>query len=147
MFIRPASMGDLPFLEDVERRCFTRDRFPRSLLRIMLVRGEFITLIAEDDERSVGYGSVLLLPESGCSRLVSLAVGPEDRGCGIGHLLLGRLEKESALMGIKSMTLEVDVTNIPALNLYLHEGFRIIGIINDYYGKGVDAYHMEKGIV
>jgi ribosomal protein S18 acetylase RimI-like enzyme len=42
------------------------------------------------------------------------------------------------------MVLQVAVTNVAALNLYLHQGYVLQGVIGSYYGPGKDAYFMDK---
>lgn len=43
----------------------------------------------------------------------------------------------------ENITLEVNINNIGAINLYKKNGFNIIGIRPNYY-NGIDAYLMER---
>ena len=76
--------------------------------------------------------------------IVSLAVVPDYRGRGFAKGLLRALEKHARENGASKLALEVGVVNVPALNLYLHDGFRLVGTVADYYGKGKDAFYLEK---
>ncbi len=146
MEIRPALPCDLNALEEIEKRCFTRERFPRDFLNSMLVDEGFVTYLIQEGESVLGAASMLLMEESMTARLITLAVVPEHRCRGAGRLLLETLQERAAALGIRRMTLEVNIFNVPGVNLYLHNGFRIVGVFKDYYGKGKDAYYMERRI-
>jgi len=105
----------------------------------------FLTLVASDDGGVVGYGSVHLTGP-GPARIISIAVLPERRGSGIGRLLLEALEADCSDMGIGSLCLEVSMSNLVALHLYLSKGYEVKGSIAGYYGEGRDAFYMVKGL-
>jgi ribosomal protein S18 acetylase RimI-like enzyme len=58
--------------------------------------------------------------------------------------LLGEAERRAQEQGADRMVLQVGVVNVGAINLYLHQGFVLEGMIGDYYGPGRDAYFMTK---
>jgi ribosomal-protein-alanine N-acetyltransferase len=143
MHIREAVMGDLDELMRIEEESFQEERFSRNLLELFVNEEEFDTLVCEVQGTLVGYASAY--GESGVrTRVLSLAVGLEHRGLGIGRRLMNDIEARAISSGSKTMTLEVRATNVPAVNLYLDRGYRIKGTIADYYGKGKDAFYMEK---
>ena len=45
-----------------------------------------------------------------------------------------------------SITLEVRVSNEPAINLYKKRGFSTVCVKKGYYKDGEDAYYMMKGV-
>jgi ribosomal protein S18 acetylase RimI-like enzyme len=47
---------------------------------------------------------------------------------------------------IKAITLEVSNKNINAMVFYLRIGFKIVGIVSDYYSKGEHAVYMQYDI-
>lgn len=145
MDIRKARLKDLPALERIERSSFLAERFPRTLLRSMTEEKDFLTLVAEEDDTVVGYGSVYLAL-GGAMRLVSLAVVPEERGEGTGRMLLCELEEACRTVKAGRICLEVAVSNLVALRLYITQGYEVKGVIPDYYGKGKDAFYMEKAL-
>lgn len=142
MSLRPGRPSDLHDLEEIERSSFEKGRFPRSLLATMLGSGDFLTLV-DEEQVVVGYVSAYF-EGPGKARLVSIAVLPEWRGRGLARLLMEGIERESIGRGVSLMTLEVGMRNVVALRLYLSQGFDIGGIIRDYYGRGKDAFYMEK---
>ena len=65
----------------------------------------------------------------------------EYRKKGIGTKLLSEIEKEN----INNITLEVRESNIPAINFYKKNGYKIEAIRKNYYGNE-DGYLMMKEI-
>ncbi len=62
----------------------------------------------------------------------------------IGSLLLGAAEQEAASQGVKRMVLETATTNKPAIALWKKHGYRQFAIVKNYYGRGLDAFRMQK---
>lgn len=144
MEIRKARGRDLTSLETIERASFHEERFQRWLLQSMIGEKGFLTLVALEDKEVVAYGSVHL---SGTpARIISIAVMPEKRGRALGRSLLEALEKACLAKGIMSLCLEVSMSNLVALHLYLSKGYEVKGIIHSYYGEGKDAFYMVKGL-
>ena len=65
-----------------------------------------------------------------------IIVSHEYKRCGYGSMLM-----EKVLSFGKSISLEVTVNNISAINLYKKYGFRIVSVRKGYY-DGVDGYLM-----
>jgi len=131
-------------LERIERTSFHEERFQRWLLQSIIVEKGFFTLVALMEGEVVGYGSIHL--SGNPARIISIAVLPEQRGKGIGRSLLKALETESLSMGIMSLCLEVSMSNLVALHLYLSSGYELKGTIPGYYGEGKDAFYMVKSL-
>ena len=70
----------------------------------------------------------------------SLCVSQESRGLGIGNILMSMAEAQNSM---KYMKLHVRVNNLPALRLYSKRGYRIVDVVEKYYGT-VDAFIMMK---
>jgi ribosomal-protein-alanine N-acetyltransferase len=143
--IRKARGRDLESLEAIERSSFHEERFQRWLLQSMIGEKGFHTLVALEEGMVVGYGSVHL-PSTGPVRIISIAVLPDRRGRGTGRRLLEALEEECLRIDTKDLCLEVAMSNIVALHLYLSNGYVVKGTIADYYGKGKDAFYMVKAL-
>jgi ribosomal-protein-alanine N-acetyltransferase len=126
----------------IERASFNEERFQRWLLESMIGEKTFMTLVALEEKEVVGYGSVHL---SGApARIISIAVLPDKRGRGLGRSLLEALENDCLAKSIMSLCLEVSISNLVALHLYLSKGYEVKGIIHGYYGDGKDAFYMVK---
>jgi len=143
--IRTAGIEDLPILQQIENICFGDERYSAEDLAAILEENGFETMLAEVDG-PVGSAIVNYRQDLIAAQLVSLAVLPQYRGQGIAHALLIEAEKRVRAKGARRMVLQVEAINVPAMNLYLHHGFTIEGVIGDYYGPGRDAFFMIKAL-
>lgn len=100
-------------------------------------------IVALDGERVVGYiGSQSVIDQAD---MMNIAVDPDYRRRGIAELLVGALESKLKERGIKSLFLEVRVSNEPARTLYEKIGFTKVGCRPGYYSKPKeDALIMRK---
>lgn len=129
----------------LENECFSD---PWSL---QAVTGEItnplsLWLVAIEDDLVLGYiGSQSVLGEAD---MMNLAVSESARGKGIGIQLVQALMDKLRENGVYRLTLEVRVSNIPAINLYEKLGFKNIGRRpNYYYHPKEDAYIMGKELL
>ena len=65
--------------------------------------------------------------------ITNVAVRPEFRRKGFARKLLQDLIDHARTSGIKSLTLEVRVSNLPAIRLYESFGFKVEGRRKQYY--------------
>ena len=135
MRIRSAGIEELPEVQRIENSCFQEERYPTEVLAEMLEEEGFETFLAEDDEL-MGSATVNYRDDLIAAQLVSLAVLPRFRGKGIARALLAEAEARVRRRGAERMVLQVAVTNVAALNLYLHQGYVLQGVIGSYYGPG-----------
>jgi ribosomal-protein-alanine N-acetyltransferase len=77
------------------------------------------------------------------AQLVDIAVGPRDRGRGLGKSLLAAAVAAARSWGSSKLTLEVSAANAPALRLYERAGFRIVGRRPKFYNDRSDAMLMD----
>jgi len=136
--VRRLAYGDLPSVIAIERRSFPT---PWSLAMFVL---EFskptgICLAAEDEKGLVGY--LVCARYEQVWHLMNVAVVSEHRRRGIASELIDRLFEEA---GSESrFTLEVRVSNLPAIAMYERLGFRSAGRRRSYYhDNGEDALIM-----
>jgi ribosomal protein S18 acetylase RimI-like enzyme len=142
--IRDAGIEELPEVQHIENACFQEERYAKEVLAAMLEEEGFETILAEDDDELMGSATVNYRPDLVAAQLVSIAVLPQFRGKGVAKALLAEAEARVRRRGADRMVLQVSVTNIAALNLYLHQGYVLEGMVGDYYGPGRDAYFMDK---
>lgn len=142
--IRQAVRSDLRAIMQIERACFGSERFSTQTVLAMISREDSFTLIAEEDDEVVGAAMCTFSSESGEGKIASIAVLEEHRGRGIGKALLKACEESLRSLGLSLFTLEVDVDNEAAVNLYTSNGYLINGVIEGFYSSGRDAYSMSK---
>lgn len=136
--VRRLAYSDLPAVLAIERRSFPT---PWSLAMFVLEisKPSGVCLAASTGDELLGY----LV----CSRydqvwhLMNVAVAPERRRSGVARQLISQLLQE-AREGLP-FTLEVRVSNQPAIAMYENLGFRSAGVRPRYYqDNGEDALIM-----
>jgi mycothiol synthase len=80
-------------------------------------------------EHGQGIGVLLLsrVPRSDVMELVYLGIPPEQRGRGVGDLLMRQALHATAERGCARLSLAVDAANLPALKLYWRHGLQASG--------------------
>lgn len=147
ILIRNASNADLPGLLALENACFDSDRMSRRSFRYFLHQGHNCFLVAEQEEKIVGYILVLLHRGTHLARVYSIAVNTTQRGQGIASQLIEEAEKRCANDGRISMRLEVRTDNNSAIRLYEKLGYHPFGEYKDYYEDHADALRLQKRIL
>lgn len=79
----------------------------------------------------VGYGGIWLTLEE--AHITTIASATEVRGRGVGELLLNGLIDLGLELGVRTISLEVRMSNTIAQNLYLKYGFEARGTRRRYY--------------
>ena len=94
-------------------------------------------------EEVVGYCGIHNL--GGDGEVTNVAVDENYRGKGIAHEMLSYAMEDASKKGVEAFTLEVRVSNIPAIKLYEKLGFENKGIRKNFYENPVeDAVIMWK---
>lgn len=132
---------------DLESRSFIlSDRFARATWRHLLgpakVRGSSLTVVALSGGRVVGALNALLRKGGYTARLYSLAVDPQERGRGIGGLLVRQLAKRLPA-AYTALSLEVRHDNAAARALYERLGFTVCEDLPGYYPDGGAAVRLR----
>lgn len=88
-------------------------------------------LVVREKERLVGYCGLFQSFDE--ADITNVAVAPGDRGRGVGRRMLEELLDRGRARGICRYTLEVRVSNKPAIHLYRKLGFESVGIRKNFY--------------
>ncbi|WP_213423617.1 ribosomal protein S18-alanine N-acetyltransferase [Bhargavaea massiliensis] len=138
---RQMQIPDVPAVYRVETDAFSSPWTMEAFEQEMLQNEYAYYLLALDGEEIVGYcGAWLILDEC---HITNVAVLTAYRGHGIGEALMREAMRRTAGKGARVMTLEVRVSNDPALGLYRKLGFKEGGIRRGYYtDNGEDALVM-----
>jgi ribosomal-protein-alanine N-acetyltransferase len=93
-------------------------------------------------------GMVLVRIAADEAEILSIAVAPEWRGCGIAGRLLSHALDHAAGRGARRMFLEVEAENRPALALYRRAAFKETGRRRAYYAAegGGDALVLARDL-
>ena len=129
MKIRPASSEDLPTILTIENLTnkipWTQEQFLSS------IEVGHYSVVIENKEGVVGFAIYSpIIPES---HLLNIAIIPSSQGQGLGRQLLQKVIMQNKILGVKSITLEVRISNHSAITLYKSEGFTKDAIRPDYY--------------
>ena len=117
---------------EMERQCFS-DPWSEKSVASELDNPLSLWLIAEADGVIAGYvGSQTVLDSAD---MMNLAVSQDFRRQGIGEQLVNSLTEALAEKGVKTLLLQVRISNEPAKQLYQKLGFEIVGKRPRYYEK------------
>ncbi|MGC8866647.1 MAG: ribosomal protein S18-alanine N-acetyltransferase [Elusimicrobiales bacterium] len=142
MIIRKANSCDINDIVVVESDwkdeypCWGRDGFLKEF-----EKKNSITFVAEISNKIVGFVNIWI---ADVIEINSLVVSKSHLRQGIATQLLGRIIDEALSRGIERIVLEVRKNNIPALNLYVKNGFNVYNIRKKYYDFKYDAIMMER---
>ncbi len=141
--IRKARPQDSDELAEIEKECFSAPWSRESLLHDIEENPAATIIVAQNREGTImGYVDIWCVDDEGY--INNVAVRPEFRRKHLGMLLLHTLIEVTTGKGVKSHTLEVRVSNEPAIGLYEKMGFRSAGIRPHYYEDGEDAMIMWR---
>lgn len=130
--IRRLQEEDIGALARIEAETFSMP-WSEKAFRELLDRpycSYFVALV--DGQVAGGAGCTNLCGEINIDNVV---VAQGHRNQGIGQLLLQSLIAAGEMEGVKAFTLEVRVSNAPAIHLYEKNGFRSEGIRPGFYEK------------
>ena len=117
-------------IADLEKVCFS-DPWSVNSITSELSNPLSLWLVALDGDHLAGYvGSQSVL---GWADMMNLAVSPDYRRQGIGKELVLRLIEKLKENKVTCLTLEVRVSNHPAIALYESIGFATVGKRPGYY--------------
>ncbi len=130
--IRPIEERDIKRLAEIEADSFATpwsEQSFRELLSIDYAR----YLVAETEGTVVGSAGMRIVAGEG--DIDNVVVERPYRGQGIAQKLIEELIKTGEAEGVNEFTLEVRVSNAPAIHVYEKAGFRSEGIRPNFYEK------------
>jgi len=139
--LRKFQRRDLPRIYELACTSLSENYSPSIFLDISHYWPEGF-MVLESGNEIVGFvfGIVMSALDA---RILMLAVDARARDRGIGTVLYNEFRKECAKMGVHTITLEVRVSNTPAIHFYEKNGFQMVGRLDKYYSNGEDAFRMQ----
>lgn len=134
--LRAMTLGDVPAVLAIENASYPTPR-RSSFFEHELTDSPFAAyqvLVRHDApgaETVLGHAGYWLLTDH--AHVVTITVRPEDRGRGLGELLLLNLLSLVCQAAASRVTLEVRAGNLPAQNLYSKCRFVVMGRRRNYY--------------
>ena len=166
LIVRPMTEADRPAAAAIDRLCFHSSDYHASYeaecaRQLSMYDGErgvafvvteipesprLCTMCAPDEPRVVAFATVFFAPDEG--QIVNVATHPDHRRLGAGRLLMEAIETDARRRGFTLLSLEVRVSNDPAIGLYKRYGFEVAGVRKGFYtAPREDAYVMLKNLV
>lgn len=128
--VRRLAIADVPDARVIERRCFPTP-WSEAMFVLEISKASSICLAAEQDGSLVGY--LCATRYAAIWHVMNVSVAPEHRRHGIATGLLNELFRLTEGEASAHYTLEVRVSNEPAIEMYGHNGFRSAGVRRGYY--------------
>jgi ribosomal-protein-alanine N-acetyltransferase len=146
--IRKARPEDIEEIASIERASFP-DPWEEGTLAESLRFYPRTFFVAENRSHIAGFVAAGLedTGEEIYGHIMNLAVDPSSRSCGIGGMLVHRVELECMLLGASGIQLEVRESNERARRFYDHLGYEQVFVLADYYANGEDAIVMMKWFI
>lgn len=138
--VREMREQDLDRIMEIEHGCFAIPWTRQDLVGELANTAARYYVVLEDDVVAAYAGTWLIIDEG---HITNIAVHPGMQGKGYGTLALKHMMQQAIDVGVIYMTLEVRVSNQPALALYKKLGFKKAGVRKKYYeDNGEDAHIM-----
>ncbi|MCG3205404.1 MAG: hypothetical protein KCHDKBKB_02125 [Elusimicrobia bacterium] len=102
------------------------------------------TLVFENDGQVIGFAVVRVVGEE--AYLSNFMVASETRRRGWGEKILQKVMMWAGSQGARVLLLDVDIQNLPAINLYKKLGFEILQRREKSYPRGEAAFVMRRAI-
>ena len=134
-------------LHELDQKCLPDQAWSAEAWKSLTVYGEnyYVWTIEKADE-FIASMLVLSLPYEEMLHLLKIMVAPQSRKSGLGQKLIEKLIEKAKELKFKSLLLEVEFDNGPAIALYEKNGFQITRRVNKFYTNGKDALVMIKPI-
>ena len=141
--IQAASADQAALLASLHARAFDKAWSPEAVSKIMDNPAVF-ALVSQGHATAQGFA--MAWTAAGDSELLTVAVLPEARRCGLGASLVQAAAVAAAARGARAMNLEVAEDNVSARSLYEKLGFTTSGRRPGYYANAngwIDAITMR----
>lgn len=142
MTIRKWKFEDILAVSHIEEECFGGEAWSYATLASAFESAASYGLVAEDGDEVIGYGCITCAADT--SDLENVVVVEGYRRSGTGRAIVEGLLEEAKERGAEKTFLEVRVSNVAAMSMYLKCGFVGTYARTRYYADGEDCLVMCK---
>lgn len=129
---------------ELEKKCFTTP-WTKNMFLSELHNENTLLYILMEKKSVVGYISLFKVLDE--MHINNIAVDPDLQKRGYASIIMNKSIRIAKKLSITYITLEVRVSNIPAINLYKKYGFETVGARKNYYKiPNEDALIMTKNL-
>lgn len=139
MRFEPLRFEHLSQMAEIEKEAFDTP-WSVSMFIPELTCEDAVYVVGTRGEEVVCYGGFHKVLDEG--HITNIAVKSTERGKGIGKFLMATIISTARGRGVKHLTLEVNVNNVKAINMYESFGFKTEGVRKRYYNNRDDALIM-----
>lgn len=133
VIIRQADVSDVDDIYEIEKLCFPDPWSRDALVYEMTENPRAFYVVAELEEKVVGYAGLWWIGDEG--HITNVAVKPGYRHRHIGQGIISVMVDFTTKEGMMHHTLEVRKSNEAAINLYKKFGFEVEGVRKEYYAN------------
>lgn len=145
MLIRAMSIDDLDRIVELEQQLFTTSWKKEDFLYEIYENTFSFNFVLEVENIIIGYVGVWIMYEQ--SQITTIGIDKDYQRKGYAEVLMKEIIQFACEEGSEVMSLEVRVSNQPAISLYEKCGFVNQAVRKNYYqDNNEDAYLMVKGL-
>jgi ribosomal-protein-alanine N-acetyltransferase len=145
ILLRRNRASDFETLYRIDQLCYPPGiAYDRIVMAYYLGAPSAFCKLAEVDGEVAGF--IITHRRRTVAHIITIDVLEDYRRMHIGSELLLAAENDAKLQGVSRMDLETATTNKPAIALWKKHGYREIGTVKNYFGRGLDAYEMQKDL-
>lgn len=143
MIVREMNYEDLDEIVSIESSLY-KDAWDKDAYIRDLENDIAYNYVLEHDGVILGYYGFWIMFDN--VDITKVTIRKELQGKGLSNILMEDMFSRLYNSDIITITLEVRVSNIPAINLYKKYGFKEISVRKKYYENKEDAYVMQREV-
>lgn len=141
MIIRKANLDDVEAIVSLDQEVL-QTNWHEKLYAESIVLKDTQSLVLDHEGRLIGF--LIYRNIGGDFEIIQLALNKAYQRQGLASMMIDYMIQDAQSSHIEFIYLEVEMDNLPALNLYKKYGFEAIHQRKNYYGHGQDAIVMRK---
>lgn len=147
--IKKVNSKDLAQIVNLEKKVFKKNAFSKDLLKNLVQNNTIFLKLEKRKVRKEIIGFIIVIRDkSERVNMINFLIKPKFQNKGYGSYLLQKtIDDIKKMKGIKKIVLNVQISNLAAINLYEKFKFKKNPhILKNYYQSGENAYLMELEI-